>query len=219
AAEPPGESAQRLDRVLDVAAEQGLSVIMTLPAASWTLHAGARWAAHPALFAWSPDSPEWTDALRAVDPYGHPIAGVDFEIGSGLGHLPVLHDGDRSPWATIFSGYAGHLAEVRFRGLRAFLAGECLGRFAPIASGPALALTASNKALLWIPSTSEGVVTLGGFAPGPYVATWCSTTDGSAQRQDPVAAPEGTIRLAIPALPADTAVRVTPAVPTQRTPR
>ncbi|MEV0270582.1 hypothetical protein AB0H43_17510 [Hamadaea sp. NPDC050747] len=218
AAEPPGETAARLDEVLDQGSELGLSVIMMLPAADWAPHAAARWAAHPAVFAWSPPSLEWTEVLRAADPYGHPIVGVDVEIGSGRADLPVLHDGDRSPWATIFSGFAGHLADVDFRGLRTFLAGERLSRYTPLATGPALALTSPTKALLWIPSTAEGSVALTGFAPGAYVATWCSTADGSARHQDPMVTADGTIRLAVPALAADSAVRLTQAVPAQRTP-
>ncbi|NUR73103.1 MAG: hypothetical protein HOU81_19985 [Hamadaea sp.] len=216
AAEPPGKPARLLDEVLDLAVERGIAVIMTLPATDWTLHAGARWAAHPALFAWSSMSLEWTEALRAVDPYGHPIVGADFEIGPGLGDLPVVYEGDRSPWATIFSGFAGHLGDLRFNGLSRFLAGECLGSFTPVAAGPALALTSPNRALLWLPSTSEGSVALGGFTPGAYTATWCAAADGSALRQNTVVTTDGTIRLALPPLSADTAVRLTRTVPAQR---
>jgi hypothetical protein len=220
AAQPPS-SARDLDEVLDLAAAHEIAVLLTLPAADWTAHAGARVAAHPALFAWSPPSPEWTPVVRAIDPYGHPIAGVDFEIGSTLGDLPVLLDTHASPWAAIFSGYAGHLADLRFRGLRTFLAGESPGQLTPIAMGKALGLTSASRALLWFASTSDEPVALGGFVPGAYAVIWCSTEDGSALHHDRVVvAEDGKIRLVVPALPGfprDVAVRVVPAVPAQRT--
>jgi hypothetical protein len=282
------ERAGMLDRIFDLAADHGIVIMLTLldrrafdaPRASASIaarlrYAGARWAAHPALWCWEwwdattwtpeDDEPlaEWirlmTPALRAADPYSHPVAasygegetslweleeldfacfhpssagppaevlpalaGLERKRARGrpvvLGDFPAQHQG---LWAGIFAGFAspghvgGHESLRRYRGLSAFLAGQRPAALTPTVAAAtegltALALTSPTQVLAWVcgPSTAEGVVTLGGLADGDYTATWCSTADGSAVREDRVVAVGGTVRLAVPPLADDIAVRL-----------
>jgi len=162
---------------------------------------------------------------------GKPVVLAEYGIGGAPDDPSIdptgrrLHEG---LWAGIFAGFASpgmywwwdsylDLCDLwwRHRGITAFLAGERPAALTPTVATAtdglaALALTSPARALAWIrgPAPTGGVVTLGGLADGEYTATWCSTSDGSAVSEERVVAVGGTIRLAVPPVAEDIAVRV-----------
>ncbi|NUT37756.1 MAG: DUF5060 domain-containing protein [Hamadaea sp.] len=162
---------------------------------------------------------------------GKPVVLAEYGVG-GVPDDPTLDPtGERlhqGLWAGAFAGFASagmywwwdsylDLCDLwwRHRGLAAFLAGEQPAALVPAVAAAtggltALTLTGADRVLGWIrgPSTG-GTVTLPGLPDGAYTARWHATTDGAEVRAEQVVAVDGTVRLVVPELHADVAVRLT----------